>query len=212
MKKATLDLLEKLAANGGIIGIDPHFEVFHGYDGDIAEVACRDSGNGVQHLSKAEKLLLADEMIRRWTAYREEVEPGQRFVFEWGTEEDHRATLKQLRDADPQVTLDGDDFRNRPLRECIEFGEFIGALEVDRLPDGKPKCPGGSTLRFKLNWLCSSKAGLIADLDETAGTSRELGRASGESYEGSSNDTESASGSGRGIYDVVNFDSTSHHG
>ena len=66
------NLLEKLDPNKGIIGINPSLEVFEGYDARIHAASLSDDGcrAHTERLTRTEKLELADEMIRRWTAYR----------------------------------------------------------------------------------------------------------------------------------------------
>lgn len=69
--KTAQDIIDD--ANRGIVGIDREGEVFGGYDDIYPE-----AGNGPmddayeerEPLPPAERVALADEMIRRWTAYR----------------------------------------------------------------------------------------------------------------------------------------------
>lgn len=61
------------SANGGIIGLSPDSrEVFEGYDGTFLYDADSRLGEdeGVLVLNTAEKLELADYMIRLWTDWR----------------------------------------------------------------------------------------------------------------------------------------------
>lgn len=62
-------------ANCGIVGIDEALDVFGGYDEQLVAAATNRQdwwaeGEGTE-LPPAERIALADEMIRRWTAYRD---------------------------------------------------------------------------------------------------------------------------------------------
>lgn len=72
-------LVSRLRPSQGIIGIDPGLHVYEGYDGSI-----RGANNGIgeweldslhddEILTPGEKRTLANEMIRRWSAYRDAI-------------------------------------------------------------------------------------------------------------------------------------------
>jgi len=83
----TEQILEKIGANRGVIGIDGALAVFgcydsREYDASITEpdwVTDEDDRKAwlASALTKKEKLGLADEMIRRWSAYRNAVDPSE---------------------------------------------------------------------------------------------------------------------------------------
>ena len=77
----TAAMLAKINAHQGVIGINDSLEVFDGYDGRldaashtepqwVVDNEDREAWLGTS-LTQAEKLNLADEMIRRWTKYRD---------------------------------------------------------------------------------------------------------------------------------------------
>lgn len=59
---------KKVYVNGGIIGIDPEFDISGGYDQGIysSEANC-------EELSKVELIELADFMVLQWQAFKESV-------------------------------------------------------------------------------------------------------------------------------------------
>lgn len=69
----------EINANCGIIGIDADLVPYEGYDGILPGVARRDwmdddEWAAEDKLSPAEQIELADEMLRRWSRFRERAE------------------------------------------------------------------------------------------------------------------------------------------
>jgi hypothetical protein len=82
--KTIEELLAKLAPNRNIVGIDNELGVYEGYDANIYDAYLRNPYDEYfdnssfseweqQSLTSNEKLLLANEMIRRWTEYRNRI-------------------------------------------------------------------------------------------------------------------------------------------
>ena len=66
-------------ANNDIIGIDPDLVPFHGYDGTLPAITRPDWMDNEEwadedKLSPTEQIELADEMLRRWSLFRERAE------------------------------------------------------------------------------------------------------------------------------------------
>ena len=79
--KTIEELLNKLAPNRNIIGIDGDLDVYEGYDARLYQLDLKtpnDDEDSIQRwkelqFTSNEKLLLSDEMIRRWTKYRDRI-------------------------------------------------------------------------------------------------------------------------------------------
>ena len=65
--------LVKINARRGVIGINKELELFEGFDGRLYEAQPVAPDWVVEPLTTEEKSALADEMLRRWTAYRDAV-------------------------------------------------------------------------------------------------------------------------------------------
>jgi hypothetical protein len=65
----TLTTGRRFYANGGIIGINEHGDISEGYDGGVE--LKRDWDEEFHAWTDDERAELADEMVRRWTRFRE---------------------------------------------------------------------------------------------------------------------------------------------
>jgi len=73
--KTIKELLAKLDPYQSVIGIDDNLDIYEGYDSPIyqAQLNADPIEDWRGTLTSNEKLLLAKEMIRRWTDYSDEI-------------------------------------------------------------------------------------------------------------------------------------------